>query len=126
MLAKRRKKDHDFFKREGEHLLCEIPVSFVQATLGNTITIPVLANEDGEELHIPAGTQPGDILTLPGLGMPSLQKNKRGDLFVRVSVKIPKKLTSRQKELLEEYARSEGIKESKDAKKFWQKITRSQ
>jgi DnaJ-class molecular chaperone len=45
---------------------------------------------------------------------------------VRVSVRVPKKLTSRQKELLEEYARSEGIKESKDAKKFWQKITRSQ
>jgi molecular chaperone DnaJ len=119
-------KDHDFFKREGEHLLCEIPVSFVQAALGNTITIPVLGNEDGEDLHIPAGTQPGDVLSLPGLGMPSLQRNKRGDLFIRVSVKIPKKLTSRQKELLEEYARSEGLKESKESKKFWQKITRSQ
>lgn len=119
-------KDHEFFKREGEHLLCEIPVSFVQAALGNTITIPVLGNEGEEELHIPSGTQPGDILTLPGLGMPSLQKNKRGDLFIRVSVKIPKKLTSRQKELLEEFAKSEGIKEPRDTKKFWQKITRSQ
>jgi len=119
-------KDHDFFKRDGEHLLCEIPVSFVQAALGNTLTIPVLGDEGGGELHIPAGTQPGDILTLPGLGMPSLQKHKRGDLFVRVSVKIPKKLSSRQKELLEEYARSEGIKESKETKKFWQKISRSQ
>ena len=98
-------KDHDFFKREGEHLLCEIPVSFVQAALGNTITIPVLGNEGGEELHIPSGTQPGDILTLPGLGMPSLQRNKRGDLYIKVSVKIPKKLTSRQKELLEEFAK---------------------
>jgi len=77
-------------------------------------------------LHIPPGTQPGDILTLPGLGMPSLQKSKRGDLFIRVAVKIPKKLTPRQKELLEEFAKSEGIKEARDSKKFWQKITRSQ
>ena len=119
-------KEHDFFKREGEHLLCEIPISFVQAALGNTLTIPVLGNEDGQELHIPSGTQPGDILTLPGLGMPSLQRNKRGDLYIRVSVKIPKKLTSRQKELLEELAKSEGIKEPRETKKFWQKITRSQ
>jgi len=86
----------------------------------------VLGNENGEDLHIPSGTQPGDILTLPGLGMPSLQKNKRGDLFIRVSVRIPKKLTARQKELLEEFARSEGIKDPRESKKFWQKITRSQ
>jgi molecular chaperone DnaJ len=119
-------RDHDFFKREGEHLLCEIPISFVQAALGNTITIPVLGSEGGEELHIPEGTQPGDVLTLPGLGMPSLQRSRRGNLFVRIAVKIPKKLTTRQKELLEEYARSEGIKESKDTKRFWQKITKSQ
>ncbi|MGE5843248.1 MAG: molecular chaperone DnaJ [Deltaproteobacteria bacterium] len=119
-------KDHDFFKREGEHLLCDIPISFVQAALGNTVTIPVLGNERGEDLHIPAGTQPGDILTLSGLGMPSLQKNKRGDLFIRVSVKIPKKLTPRQKELLEEFSKTEGLKEARDSKRFWQKITRSQ
>lgn len=119
-------REHDFFKREGEHLLCEIPVSFVQAALGSTITIPVLGNGDSHELQIPSGTQPGDILTLPGLGMPSLQKHKKGDLYIRVSVKIPKKLTSRQKELLDEFAKSEGTRESRETKKFWQKITRSQ
>ena len=58
--------------------------------------------------------------------MPNLQKSKRGDLFIRVAVKIPKKLTPRQKELLEEFAKSEGIKEAKESKKFWQKITKSQ
>jgi len=119
-------RDHDFFKREGDHLLCEIPVSFVQAALGNVIPIPVLGNEGSEDLHVPPGTQAGDILTLPGHGMPSLQKAKRGDLYIRVSVKIPKKLTSSQKELLEEFARSEGIREPRNGKKFWQKITRSQ
>jgi molecular chaperone DnaJ len=98
----------------------------VQATLGNTITIPVLGNEKGEDLLIPPGTQPGDILTLHGLGMPSLQRGRRGDLFVRISVKIPKKLTPRQRELLDEFAKSEGPKEAKESKKFWQKITRSQ
>ena len=118
--------EHDFFKREGDHLLCEIPVSFVQAALGNTITIPGLGTKGGHELRIPSGTQPGDILTLPGLGMPSLQKNKRGDLYIRVSVKIPKKLTTLQKELLEKFAMSEGTREPRENKKFWQKITSSQ
>jgi molecular chaperone DnaJ len=118
-------KEHDFFKREGAHLICEIPVSFVQAALGNTISIPVLGGDGTHNLEIPAGTQPGDILTLSGLGMPGLQRGKRGDLFVKVNVKIPPKLTARQKELLEEFAETEGRKESGNQKSFWKKITKS-
>ncbi|MBN2032979.1 MAG: molecular chaperone DnaJ [Deltaproteobacteria bacterium] len=118
-------KEHGFFKREGSHLLCEIPVSFVQAALGNTIAIPVLGDESLYDLKIPAGTQPDDVLTVSGMGMPALQSGKRGDLFVRVHVKIPKKLTPRQRELLQEFADAEGGKEAKSQKGFWQKITKS-
>ena len=115
-------KEHDFFSREGDHLLCEIPISFVQAALGDNIKIPVLGDENNHELKIPQGTQPGEILSLPGQGMPSLRKNRRGDLFVKIAVKIPKRLNQRQKELLEEFAKAKGSNKSKRGKHFWNKI----
>jgi molecular chaperone DnaJ len=71
-------KEHEFFKREGNHLMCEIPVSFVQAALGNTISIPLLGDEGDYDLKIPGGTQPGDVLTLSGLGMPGLYRGADG------------------------------------------------
>ncbi|MFP4036557.1 MAG: molecular chaperone DnaJ [Desulfobacteraceae bacterium] len=114
---------HEFFSREGEHLFCEISVPFVQAALGDTVTVPVI-DEDGEtELEIPKGTQPEDVLTLEGFGMPDLKGRRRGDLFVKVHVKIPKRLNQRQKELLEEFAKLEEDKVTHKAKNFWKKIT---
>ncbi len=117
--------EHEFFRREGEHLLCEVPISFVQAAIGSTIQIPVIGEDGIHDLEIPAGSQPGDVFTLSGLGMPGLQRGKRGDLLVRVNVKIPKKLNQRQKELLEEFSMSEGVKAPKYEKSFWQKIKKS-
>lgn len=118
-------KEHNFFKREGAHLICEIPVSFVQAALGKKIPIPVLDEKGTHDLEIPPGTQPGDVLTLPGMGMPGLQNDRRGDLFVRVNVRIPSKLTARQKALLEEFAETERHRDSRNQKSFWKKITKS-
>ncbi len=115
-------KKHDFFTREGEHLLCEIPISFIQATLGGTVTIPVLGKDKADDMEIPFGTQPDDVLTLSECGMPSLQRNRRGDLFVKIKVKIPKKLTQHQREILEEFAKSEGTSTSKKEKTFWEKL----
>jgi molecular chaperone DnaJ len=83
--------------------------------------VPVLGKEGEKELKIPAGTQPGDILTLPGEGMPTVSTNSRGDLFAKVSVKIPKKLTPRQKEILVEYAEVAASEESRKTKGFWNK-----
>lgn len=116
-------KKHDFFTREGEHLLCEITISFVQAALGGRVNIPVLGKEDkGHDLAIPPGTQPEEVLTLHGYGMPALQRNRRGELFVKINVKIPKKLTQHQRELLEEFAESEGTKTAKKELSFWEKL----
>jgi molecular chaperone DnaJ len=115
-------KEHDFFSREEDHLFCEIPISFVQAALGDKIKIPVIGDEDNHELKIPQGTQPGEILSLPGQGMPSLRKNRRGDLFVKITVKIPKRLNQRQKELLEEFSQAKGSGKSKKGKYFWNKM----
>jgi molecular chaperone DnaJ len=86
-----------------------------------------LGDEGSQDLDIPSGTQPGEILSLPGFGMPSLQRKRRGNLFVKLSVKIPKKLNAEQKELLEAFAASEGIKKNgaKSPKTFWQKIKKT-
>jgi molecular chaperone DnaJ len=117
-------KEHEFFKREGDHLFCEVPISFVQAALGNTMQVPVLGEEKVKDLEIPSGTQPGDVFTLAGHGMPSLQRSRKGDLFIKVNVKIPKRLNQRQRELLEEFAKTDGLKQTKSEKSFWQKISK--
>lgn len=112
-------KEHPFFSREGDHLYCEVPISFIQAALGDSITIPVLGEEDSKEMRIPQGTQPGDIITLPAQGMPIIGRRQRGDLAIKLIVKIPKKLNKRQKELLEEFAESEGLKKTKKRGKLF-------
>ncbi len=102
--------------------MCEIPISFVQAALGDTIKIPVLGEGGERELKIPGGTQPDEILSLPGEGMPTLRRNKRGDLFVKIAVKIPKKLNQRQRELLNAFAETERSKTPKKVKNLWHKM----
>jgi molecular chaperone DnaJ len=119
-------KEHEFFTREGDDLLCQIPISFVQAALGDTLVIPVLGEKNGHELDIPSGVQPSEILKEPGKGMPSLRAHhRRGDLYVRVIVKIPEKLSERQRELLRAFAETENLtlsdKKSKK-KSFWKKM----
>jgi len=117
-------KEHEVFIREGNDLICEIPISFVQAALGDTLTIPVLGDEQSHELEIPAGTQPGDVLKIIGKGMPSLRNPQRkGILYTKITVKVPKKLNQRQRELLVDFAKSEGLKLSgKKKKNIWKKV----
>jgi molecular chaperone DnaJ len=120
-------KDHPFFTREDDDLICQIPISFVQAALGDTLTIPLLG-EETHELRIRPGTQPGDVSKIPGKGMPSLQGyRRRGDVFVKINVKIPEKLDQHQRELLEAFAESEGMALSEKKKKkkhLWEKLTK--
>lgn len=117
-------KDHEFFVREGDDLVCEIPVSFVQAALGDTLMIPVLGDEGSYELEIPPGTQPGGVLRAMGKGMPNLRDPRRkGDLYAKITVKIPQKLDQDQKELLMAFAESEGLRLSGKKKKIlWKKV----
>jgi molecular chaperone DnaJ len=94
--------EHKFFRREGDHLYCEIPVPFPTVALGGEIAVPTL---DGEEtLKVPEGTESGTVLRLRGKGMPSLSGRGRGDLHVAVVVTTPKKLTKEQRKLLEQLA----------------------
>ncbi|MFH0814230.1 MAG: molecular chaperone DnaJ [Pseudomonadota bacterium] len=109
--------EHEFFKRRGDDIICEVPIFFVQAALGSEIEVPTL--EGTTKAMIPRGTQTGEIFHLKGLGIPHLRGFGRGDQYVQVTVKIPTKLTKRQEELLREFAETSEEKISTGKKKFW-------
>jgi molecular chaperone DnaJ len=95
---------HEIFARQGPHLFCELPLSFPQAALGDTVQVPVLGGT--AELIVPPGTQPGQRLALKGKGMPQLRGRSRGDCVYEAVIEVPTKLTTRQRELLEELGQS--------------------
>ncbi len=95
-----RVKPHDFFERDGEHIYCEIPLTFTQAALGDEIEVPTL--EEKVKLKIPAGTQTGTNFRLKGKGVPRLRYGGRGDQHIKVVVVTPSNLTEEQKELFKQ------------------------
>ncbi len=97
---------HPRFRREGLDTFVDVPIGFTQAAIGATIDVPSLGGEIA--LTIPPGTQAGTTLHLRGQGMPSVRGSHRGDHHVTVRVAVPAKLTKRQRDLLEEFAREGG------------------
>jgi molecular chaperone DnaJ len=93
---------HAIFQRDGDDLLCEVPVSFVQAALGAEIEVPAL--DGAEMIKIPAGTQPGTMFRLKNKGIQNVQGYGRGDLHVRVNVEVPTRLSQAQRAKLQEFA----------------------
>ncbi len=112
--------DHPLFKREGQDIILEIPVSFVQAALGTEIEVPTLSGT--EKLKVPHGTQPGQVFRLRGKGFPHLRGAGAGDQLCRVTVEVPTRLTAKQKEILKEFdcLSSEGC--SPVTKGFWDTV----
>jgi molecular chaperone DnaJ len=102
-------KDHKIFQREGADLYATQELSFPEAALGATIEVPTL---DGKkvEMTVPAGTQPGEMQRLKGLGMPRMEGYGKGDLYIRLKLVVPKKLTAEQKELLRKFDGGDGSK----------------
>ncbi len=94
---------HPFWKREGDNLHCEMPLSFGEAALGATIGVPTANNE--VQLRVPAGTQSGQTFRLSGRGVPHLKGEGAGDIFVKMKVAVPKGLSARETELVEELAK---------------------
>jgi molecular chaperone DnaJ len=113
-------KEHALFHREGQHLICQVPITFAQAALGATIEVPTL--EGREELAIAPGTQPGEVFKLRGRGMPDPRGRGKGDLLVQVALEVPKSLTARQEELLRELADEERTNVSAHRKSFFEKL----
>jgi len=97
---------HAFWRREGDNLHCEVPVKFSEAALGSTIRVPTLEGE--VNLKIPAGTQSGQTIRLSGRGVKSTKSGKAGDQFVKVKVAVPRELSERERELVEELSQLRG------------------
>ncbi len=92
---------HPSYQRQGNDLLYLLPINLAQAALGETVTITSLDGKQ-EVIKVPAGTQSGTIFRIPGKGVPHLHRGGKGDLRVVAQVVVPKKLTKRQRQLLEE------------------------
>lgn len=95
-------KPHPIWRRDGTTLFAQVPLSFIDATLGGEISIPGLDRKP-VEVKVPAGTQSGRQFRLRGRGLPALNGHGTGDLVVQVELETPTKLTARQKELLDEF-----------------------
>jgi molecular chaperone DnaJ len=97
---------HPFFRREGDDVLCTVPVTFTHAALGGDVEVPTL---DGKgKLRVPAGTQPGTVLRIKNKGIPRRAGLGRGDQRVEVAIEVPTKLTVRQRQLLEDLSKELG------------------
>jgi molecular chaperone DnaJ len=97
---------HELFERDGDDVLCQIPISITQAALGTNLEIPTI--EDKETIKIPKGTQSGKVFRLKGKGITHLRGFGKGDQVVQVVVKIPTHLTKKQEELLLQFAKLSG------------------
>jgi molecular chaperone DnaJ len=114
---------HGRFRREGDHLVMEMPVSFAQAALGADVAIKTL---DGEHaVTIPRGTQHGTLFRVDGAGLPDLRNGVRGDLVVVTTVEIPKKLTNEQEKHLRDYAATENLNVAAPKKGFFDSVRES-
>ena len=101
-------KGHRRFTREGDHLYLEQQISFPQAALGDLISIPTIEGKE-VEFKVTPGTQSGTIFKLRGQGMNSVRHQGRGNMYVTVNVVVPKKLNSKQKKILKEFADVSGV-----------------
>jgi len=112
-------KPHKYFLRDGDDLYLDVPISFSQAALGDNVEIPIL--EGKTKLKIPSGTQTDTIFRIKGKGIPHVNGYGIGDQKVRVIVEVPRKLSKKQKELLEKFADERGD-ESNPVKKLFKSI----
>jgi molecular chaperone DnaJ len=111
-------RDHEFFRREGNDVHCEVPLSFAQAAMGAEIDVPTLTGK--ASLKVPRGTPSGALLRLRGQGVTGVNGRGRGDQVVRILVQVPAKLTRRQEELLQEFQKIE--QEQSGKKNLWEKF----
>ena len=113
-------RDHPLFERDGQHLICRVPITYSQAALGATIEVPTLSGRT--ELEIPSGTQPAQVFRLRGLGMPDPRRRGVGDLLVEVNIEVPSRLSPREMEVLRELAELENANVTPTRETFFEKL----
>jgi len=111
---------HAVFQRNGHDVYCDIPITFVEATLGAEIDVPTL--EGSVKYNIPEGTQTGTVFTIKGSGVPHVNGKGRGNLQFTVIVEIPKSLSESQKDILRGFADSTGVKNYAKKQSFVKKL----
>lgn len=115
---------HDVFARDGDDLHMELPISVYQAMLGAEIEVMTIQNEVSV-VKLAAGTQPGEVAKVPGAGMPNVNGRRRGDLHVHCKVVVPRKLSSEQRQFVEEVARLGGGCEPEDQRSLFERLKRA-
>ncbi|HWL84344.1 MAG TPA: molecular chaperone DnaJ [Polyangiaceae bacterium] len=111
---------HPFFRRAGDDVACQVPITFAQAALGGEIEVPTL---DGKgKLRVPQGTQPGSLLRIKSKGMPRRSGIGRGDQLVEVTIEVPTSLSDKQHALLEQLAKELGEDVQPQRKTFMEKL----
>jgi len=118
-----RVKSHPFFEREDDDIYCEVPLTFVQAALGDEIEIPTLTEK--VKLKIPPGTQTGTYFRLKGKGVPRLRGFGQGDQHVKVTVVTPTNLNEEQKELLRRFAGLSGEKTHEQQQNIFERMRKA-
>ena len=111
---------HKLCVRNGDDIHYEMPVSYAEAVLGAKLTVPTLEGES--EFSIPEGTQTGSVFSLRGKGIPNVNGKGRGNIYVTVTVEVPKSLNSRQKELLKQFDEAMGNKNTPKKQSFFAKF----
>ena len=115
-------KEHDVFEREDNDLFCEVPIPFIVATLGGELEVPTLTGK--ASIKIPPGTQNTTVFRLRDRGIQFLNSTRKGDLMVQVQVEIPTKLNKQQREALQTFAATIGVKNSPMHENFFKKAKR--
>lgn len=113
-------KPHPLFEREGQHLVCRVPITYTQAALGCDLEVPTLDGRD--HVTLPLGTQSGEVFRLSGRGMPDPRRRGLGDLLVQVTIEVPKKLSAEEEKLLRELAELEHKNVAPARKSFFHQL----
>ena len=111
------------FERDGYDIWCDIPITFMQAALGDEITVPTL--EGKVKYTVPEGTQPQTVFRLKGRGVPFINGRGKGDQFVRVTVEVPKSLNNKQKQALRDFEGTLSDRNYEKRKSFFDRIKES-
>lgn len=112
--------NHPLFERQGQHLVCRVPITYPQAALGCTLEVPTLSGRG--EVKVPAGTQSGDVFRLGGRGMPDPRSHGLGDLLVQVTIEVPTKPSKEEEQLLRQLAEVEHKNVAPKRKSFFKHL----
>lgn len=113
-------KEDIIFKRNGDDVYYDLPITYAQAVMGDNIVVPTIDTKI--KLKIPEGTQNGKVFRLKGKGIPNVNGHGRGDQFISIKVEVPRKLSREQRHILQEFSDATGMEAHPEGKRFWARV----